>query len=156
MYGLDWLNQLLGRSEPTANQIAQLGQPRPTISTPVVSPAVASSAAVSTPATAAATDPADMSWGQKLGVVNLDKTWNLSGIADIAQGIGSIGSIYAAMQGLGLAKDQFAFQKEAYKTNLNNSRMAYNTALEDRTANRLSFQGRDPSEGADYIAKHKI
>lgn len=80
----------------------------------------------------------------------------LEGLANIAKGIGSIGSVYAAIKGLGLARDQLDFSKEAYQTNLANSTKSFNTALEDRIRARAATENRGASYADDYLAKHRL
>lgn len=67
--------------------------------------------------------------------------------------IGKFGSLYAGIQSLGLAKDQFAFQKDMAGKNYNNSVSSYNTSLADRANARQSVDG---SNAAAYIAAHKL
>ncbi|WP_244832395.1 hypothetical protein [Caballeronia sp. TF1N1] len=67
--------------------------------------------------------------------------------------IGKIGSLYAGLSSLGLAKDQFSFQKDMANKNYTNSVSAYNTSLEDRANARASVDG---SNAAAYIAAHKL
>lgn len=81
---------------------------------------------------------------------------NLDGIGAIMNGIGSAVSIYTALSNLGLAKDQFNFQKDAYNTNLANQRQSYNTALEDRTRSRYHTQGGTSADVDAYLEKHSI
>lgn len=57
------------------------------------------------------------------------------------QGLGALGSLYTGYKSLGLAQDQFDFNKKMATTNLNNSVTAYNTGLEDRLRTRAQFGG---------------
>jgi hypothetical protein len=51
-------------------------------------------------------------------------------------GIGQLGSLYLGLQQLGLAKDSFKFQKQAFNKNLANQTSAYNTQVRDRVSGR--------------------
>ena len=62
--------------------------------------------------------------------------WNMPTVAAGIQGIGQLGQLYLGLQQLGLAKDSFKFQKQAYNTNLANQTSAYNTQIRDRVAGR--------------------
>lgn len=81
---------------------------------------------------------------------------NLDGIGSIMNGIGSAVSIYTALSNLGLAKDQFKFQKDAYNTNLKNQTQSYNTSLEDRTRARYHTQGGTSADVDSYLAQHSL
>lgn len=81
---------------------------------------------------------------------------NLDGIGSLMNGIGSAVSIYTALSNLGLAKDQFNFQKDAYNTNLGNQTQSYNTALEDRTRARYHTQGGSSADVDAYLAKNSL
>lgn len=85
-----------------------------------------------------------------------DKIGGLEGIGSIAQALGSIGQVYAAIKGVGLAKDQLNFSKEAYRTNLNNQTQTYNTSLEDRISARYHMEGKDSNQAEAYLSKHKL
>lgn len=80
----------------------------------------------------------------------------LEGLSSILQGIGSLGQVYASIKGLGLAKDQLNFSKEAFQTNLNNQRQSYNTSLEDRIRSRYAYEGRGAAEADKYLQKHSL
>jgi hypothetical protein len=67
--------------------------------------------------------------------------------------LGKIGNLYAGISALGLAKDQFGFQKDMAQKNYANSVSSYNTSLEDRANSRASVDG---SNAAAYIAAHKL
>jgi hypothetical protein len=80
----------------------------------------------------------------------------LEGLSSILQGIGSLGQVYASIKGLGIAKDQLNFSKEAYQTNLKNTTQNYNTTLEDRIRSRYHTEGRETGEAEKYLSKHAL
>lgn len=86
----------------------------------------------------------------------LSKIGGLEGIGSLAQMLGSLGQTYAAIKGIGVAKDQLNFSKEAYKTNLDNTTQAYNTTLEGRTRAQYHTEGRGAGEVDKYLAKHAL
>lgn len=75
-------------------------------------------------------------------------------LGDIAQGLGALGGLWQSSRGLGLAKDNLNFQREAFNTNLNNSIQSYNTRLEDRIRGRSA----NPNENdvRSYLDKHSL
>lgn len=80
----------------------------------------------------------------------------IEGLSSILQGIGSVGQIYTALKGIGLAKDQLAFNKQAFQTNLANQTKSYNTTLEDKIRSRYATENRAASEADAYLAKNKL
>lgn len=80
----------------------------------------------------------------------------LEGLSSILQGIGSIGGIVQSMRALNLAKEQLAFQREAYNTNLGNQTKTYNTSLEDRVRSRYVAEGRSTADADSYLANHQL
>ncbi len=83
--------------------------------------------------------------------------WQTPGlVGGIAQGVGALASAWNAHRGLGLARDQFRFQKEAYNTNLANSIQSYNTSLEDRIRGRTSdYEGKE-QDVQSYLNRHSL
>lgn len=83
--------------------------------------------------------------------------WQTPGmVGGIAQGIGALAGAWNAHRGLGLARDQFRFQKEAYNTNLANSIQSYNTSLEDRIRGRTSdYEGKE-QDVQGYLNRHSL
>lgn len=67
--------------------------------------------------------------------------------------LGKLGSLYTGIQALGLAKDQFSFQKDMANKNYTNQVSTYNTSLEDKARGRASVDG---SNADAYIAAHKL
>jgi len=86
----------------------------------------------------------------------MGKIGGLEGLASIAQGLASLGQVYGAIQGVRIAKDQLALSREAYQTNLANTRKSYNTALEDRITSRHVMEGRSSADTESYLAKNKL
>ena len=76
--------------------------------------------------------------------------------SNIMDGLGSIGQLYMGLKSLGIAKEQLAFSKEAYQTNLANSTKSYNTALEDRIRSRYVTEGKSSAEADAYLAKNNL
>lgn len=62
--------------------------------------------------------------------------WNAPTVGLALNGISQLGGLYLGMKQLGLAKDSFKFQKQAYKTDLANKTQSYNTQISDRAAGR--------------------
>lgn len=89
------------------------------------------------------------------GGTNPETGFQSSGlVAPLAQGLGSLFQGWTGMQQLGLARDQLAFQKDAFNTNLQNQTSAYNTALEDRIRGRTSdYAGKENDVQRELTAK---
>ena len=102
------------------------------------------------PAVPAGADAAtgEQTWLQKIG--------GLEGIASLAKGLGSLGQIFTAMQGVKLAREQLNFSKQAYETNLRNTTKNYNTSLEDRINARYHTEGRSADDVSAYLSKHSL
>lgn len=86
----------------------------------------------------------------------LSNIGGLEGLGSIMKGIGSLGQVYAAIKGIGIAKDQLNLSKEAYNTNLTNQRQTYNTSLEDRIRARYNTEGRSAGDVDSYLQKHSL
>jgi hypothetical protein len=80
----------------------------------------------------------------------------LEGLGSIAQGIASLGQVFAAIQGTKIAKEQLALSKEAYQTNLANTTKTYNTALEDRIKARTAMQSGTADDVSSYLSKNSL
>lgn len=80
----------------------------------------------------------------------------LSGFGNLAEGLSGLGQLYIGLKSLGIAKDQLAFSKEAYNTNLTNQRKSYNTALEDRIRARAVTEGRASGYADEYMTKNRL
>jgi len=81
----------------------------------------------------------------------------------ISNGIGAaqnLFSLYAGMQGLGLAKDNFKLQSGLAKTNLNNQANVTNERLRTRQGSRLRSQGitgeANEKAVAEFMAKNSV
>jgi hypothetical protein len=72
------------------------------------------------------------------------------------QGLSSLANLYSGIQALGLAKDQFNFQKNLANTNLANSVQSYNTALTDKATARAVTEGQTDAQRDAYIAANKL
>lgn len=125
----------------------------PVISTANMPPVMGPPMSAMNPAASAATAAADVTKGA--GFFGEDG-FNIGDVGKISDIIGSFGSIWGAIQTNKLAKQEMAFQKEAYGTNLRNSLASYNTALTDRTNARHTQMERSPQETAAYIAAHQL
>lgn len=69
----------------------------------------------------------------------------------LMQGLGSLAQGYLGFQQLGLAQDQFDFQKDAYRTNLANQAQLTNNALYDREKSRAAWESREPTSKEEFL-----
>lgn len=77
----------------------------------------------------------------------------------IPAGIGALSAglnAYTGFQQLGLAKDQLAFQKQAYSENMANQTKLTNAALRDRQAARYAANPNAYQNPDDYMAENKV
>lgn len=81
---------------------------------------------------------------------------NVPTIGLALNGLGTIGSLWAAFKGLGLAKEKFAFEKNVTDTNMANSIKSYNTTLADKARARAATEGRSQDEADAYVAKNSV
>ena len=72
------------------------------------------------------------------------------------QGLGSLANLYTGFKSLGLAKDQFNFQRDTANTNLNNQIQTYNTGLEDRLRTRAQFNQDTPESAQSAYERQKL
>lgn len=86
----------------------------------------------------------------------LGKIGGIEGLGSILEGIASLGQIWAAIQGVNVAKDTLSFNKEAWETNLANQTQSYNTSLEDRIRSRSVTEGWEDGAVDDYLAQHSL
>lgn len=77
---------------------------------------------------------------------------NVGSGVDVASGLAQI---MLGFQANKLARENFDFQKSAYKNNLEGTTRSYNTALEDRANSRYHTQG-NPDGAARYIDEHRL
>jgi hypothetical protein len=86
--------------------------------------------------------------------------WNrmggLDGMGRIFDGIGNIGRLYAAIQGVKLGKQQLSFARDAFNTNTANQTQTYNTSLEDRIRARYNTEGRSSTEADGYLDQNRL
>jgi hypothetical protein len=119
-----------------------------------------SAAAVPAPVAPAADDATakDLSlWDGFKGLLwDKEKGFNLDGLEMISKGIGTIGSIWGAVQQNKLANEMFDFQKQTYADNYANQIASYNTALQERADGRASQEGRGRGWANRYVEKNKI
>ncbi len=139
----------------------------PVAAVPQITPAQASSAVMPTgslstaPGMAAPVDPnAPVVPGTEgtggAGTGFWDKIGGADGLGSLMKSLASLGSIYTGLQSLKVAKDEYRLNKEAYRTNLANTRMSFNTALEDRARSRFATEGRSQAEADAYVKKHSV
>lgn len=88
------------------------------------------------------------------GGANGSSWWNNAG--DIMSGIGTLGSIWAAIQANKIAKQSLAFKKDAFNKNYNNQVTSYNTALSDRAWARAAATGQSSDQTQGYIDQNKL
>lgn len=72
------------------------------------------------------------------------------------QGLSSLAGLYTGFKSLGLAKDQFNFQKDFANTNLNNSIQSFNNGLEDRLRTRAQFNQDTPESARETFERQKL
>ncbi|MBP93674.1 MAG: hypothetical protein CMC55_06105 [Flavobacteriaceae bacterium] len=77
--------------------------------------------------------------------------WNT--FSNILGGIGSIANAYTGFKQLGLARDQFNWQRDAYNTNLVNQANLVNSQLADRQRRRQFFDSSAATPEA-YLAQY--
>lgn len=104
-------------------------------------------------------EPANTDWFTKDSAFG-GKT-NTGWLTGGAQALSGLAAAWTGMQQLDLAKDQFAFQKQAYATNLANQATITNSAVEDKWKRRAAVGGSDAATSqygtlADYTAKRSV
>ena len=68
----------------------------------------------------------------------------------------TLGNLWNSFQQIKLAKEQFSFQKDAWRTNLANQEKSYNTSLENRARSANTFNGTDKATTDTYIKEHSL
>ncbi len=81
---------------------------------------------------------------------------NMGNLATLFDALKSVFGIWGGLQQLGMAKDAFNFEKEAYIENRDNQKQSYNSTLEDRQRARAAFAGESEAETQRYVDKHKL
>lgn len=94
--------------------------------------------------------------GQIGGQGMFNKIGGLEGLSSIMGGVGDLAGAYAAIKGLGIAKDQLKFSKEFANKNLANQTQSYNTALDGKMKAQYAYEGKGASDVEQYLAKHSL
>lgn len=81
---------------------------------------------------------------------------NSQNLATVFQGISALTGAYLGFQQLRLAKENMALQKEAYRTNIQNSTQSYNTSLEDRIRGRTAAYAGKEQDVQSYLAANRL
>lgn len=84
------------------------------------------------------------------------KIGGLEGIGSIFKGLGDLGSVYAAIQGVGLAKEQMKLSRDSYNTNLANTTQSYNTDLRARREAMAASDGDSQAKVERYLRQHSL
>lgn len=74
----------------------------------------------------------------------------------IIGGVQVLGSLWNSFQQHKMAKEQMAFAREQWDTNLQNQTQTYNTALEDRIRARHFTESKDSGQTDAYLAEHSL
>lgn len=83
--------------------------------------------------------------------------WSKDGGAGlILGGVQVLGNLWSSYQAHKMAKEQMAFAREQWDTNLANQTQTYNTALEDRIRGRYAEGVRSDSEVQGEIDRHSL
>lgn len=107
------------------------------------------SVAVDTP-----TVPGGTNTGAQTGGSNF---WSKDGGAGmILGGVQVLGNLWSSFQAHKMAKEQMAFAREQWDTNLANQTQTYNTALEDRIRGRYAAGDRTEDQLQGEIDRHSL
>lgn len=83
--------------------------------------------------------------------------WSQEGGAGlILGGVQVLGNLWSSYQAHKMAKEQMAFAREQWDTNLANQTQTYNTALEDRIRSRHFTEGKGSGETDAYLSEHSL
>lgn len=83
--------------------------------------------------------------------------WSKDGGAGlILGGVQVLGNLWSSYQAHKMAKEQMAFAREQWNTNLQNQTQTYNTALEDRIRGRYAEGVRSDAEVQSEIDRHSL
>jgi hypothetical protein len=99
------------------------------------------------------------SWLQESGALGsrLSDGTQMQGWGGLALGgLSSAANLFMGMQQYGLAKQQLAFQKDAFNKNYAAQRTATNSALEDRQRARVASNGSAYESVDSYMARNSI
>lgn len=88
--------------------------------------------------------------------MNKEGGLDMGNLGSLFDGLKSVFGIWGGLQQLGMAKDAFNFEKEAYIENRDNQKQSYNSTLEDRQRARAAFAGESEAETQRYVDKHKL
>lgn len=88
--------------------------------------------------------------------MNKEGGLDMGNLGTLFDGLKSVFGIWGGLQQLGMAKDAFNFEKEAYIENRDNQKKSYNSTLEDRQRARAAFAGESDAETQRYVDKHKL
>lgn len=88
--------------------------------------------------------------------MNKEGGLDMGNLGTLFDGLKSVFGIWGGLQQLGMAKDAFNFEKEAYIENRDNQKQSYNSTLEDRQRARAAFAGESEAETQRYVDKHKL
>jgi hypothetical protein len=123
-----------------------------------------SPAAWSTPDTSLSTPSATGGFGgYSPGGANSSGLFGVQGLGanlpTLQLGLGALSTgfnLYSGLKALGLAQDQFQFNKQLASKNLTNSVASYNTALTDRATSRAVTEGQTAAQRDAYINANKL
>jgi len=83
--------------------------------------------------------------------------WSKDGGAGmILGGVQVLGNLWSSFQAHKMAKQQMAFAREQWNTNLSNQTQTYNTALEDRVRGRYATGTRTEGQLTSEIDRNKL
>ncbi|AWY09413.1 structural protein [Ruegeria phage vB_RpoP-V13] len=108
------------------------------------------SATVASPTTPGATSGAGTFWK------NGDGSLNTNNIGLVLGGVQMLGNLWNSYQAHKLAKEQMAFAREQWDTNLANQTQTYNTALEDRIRGRYAVGERTDAQVQEEVSRHAL
>lgn len=77
-------------------------------------------------------------------------------VAPTLQGIGGLAQSWLGFQQLGLAKDQFNFQKDAFTKNYDQQAQSMNTQMSDRQSSRVGYNPNAYQSVGDYMAQNEV
>lgn len=81
---------------------------------------------------------------------------NFKGLGMVAGGLQTLGNIWNSYQQTKMAKEQLAFSKQAFATQLGDQRQTYNSALNDRARSRAAMEGQTSEQRDTYLDEHQL